>query len=94
MKILIFVSLLATSVGASDVTGDFSTSNEGSTVDSNNSSETINYNGAGSSPGSQPVMSAIAPTMMGGGGNDSCLLPSSTGIQLSIIGISRGDATG
>ena len=91
VKTLIFVSLLATSVGAGDVNGDFSTSNENSTVDSNNASETNNYNGAGSAPGSQPVMSSIAPTMMGGGGNDSCLLPSSTGIQLSIIGISRGE---
>ena len=75
---------------AGDVTGDFSNGYDNSTVDSNNSSETNNYNGAGSSPGSQPVMSSIAPTMMGGGGNDSCLLPSSTGIQLSIIGLSSG----
>ena len=90
VKTVLFAVLLATSAGAGDVTGDFSNGYDNSTVDSNNSSETNNYNGAGSSPGSQPVMSSIAPTMMGGGGNDSCLLPSSTGIQLSIIGLSAG----
>ena len=91
VKTIIFVALLGTSVGAGDVTGDFSTSNENSTVDSNNSDETVtnNYNATGAGSAA-PVMSAIAPTMMGGGGNDSCLLPSSTGIQVSIIGISRG----
>ena len=91
VKTVLFVVLLATSVGAGDVTGDFSTSNENSTVDSNNSDETVtnNYNATGAGSAA-PVMSAIAPTMMGGGGNDSCLLPSSTGIQISIIGISRG----
>ena len=91
VKTVLFVVLLATSVGAGDVTGDFSTSNENSTVDSNNSDETVtnNYNATGAGSAA-PVMSAIAPTMMGGGGNDSCLLPSSTGIQVSIIGISRG----
>ena len=91
VKIVLFVVLLGTSVGAGDVTGDFSTSNENSTVDSNNSDETVtnNYNATGAGSAA-PVMSAIAPTVMGGGGNDSCLLPSSTGIQVSIIGISRG----
>jgi hypothetical protein len=65
----------------------------GSNVDSNNSSETINYNGAGSAPGSQPtppVMSAVAPTMMGGGGNDSCLIPSTTGVQITLFGVATG----
>jgi hypothetical protein len=91
VKTVLFVVLLATSVGAGDVTGDFSTSNENSTVDSNNSEESVtnNYNATGAgSPA--PVMSAIAPTMMGGGGNDSCLLPSSTGIQISVLGLSSG----
>ena len=91
VKTVLFVVLLATSVGAGDVTGDFSTSNENSTVDSNNTDETVtnNYNATGAgSPA--PVMSAIAPTMMGGGGNDSCLLPSSTGIQVSVFGLSSG----
>ena len=91
VKTVLFVVLLATSVGAGDVTGDFSTSNENSTVDSNNSDETVtnNYNATGAGSAA-PVMSAIAPTMMGGGGNDSCLLPSSTGIQISVLGLSSG----
>ena len=74
-----------------DVTGDFSNKFEDSTVESNNTSEVINYNGAGSSPGSSPVMSSIAPTVMGGGGNDSCLIPKSRGLQLNIIGLSQGE---
>jgi hypothetical protein len=92
VKTVLFAVLLATSAGAGDVTGDLSTSNENSTVDSNNSEESVtnNYNATGAGSAA-PVMSAIAPTVMGGGGNDSCLLPSSTGIQVSIIGISRGE---
>ena len=90
VKTSLFVILLATTALSGDVTGDFSTSNENSTVDSNNSDVTNNYNGAGSSPGSQPVMSAIAPTVMGGGGNDSCLIPKSNGISLNIVGLSNG----
>lgn len=83
--------LLGMTAQAGDVTGDFSTSNENSTVDSNNSDETVtnNYNATGAGSAA-PVMSAIAPTMMGGGGNDSCLLPSSTGIQVSVFGLSSG----
>ena len=90
VKTLIFVILLGNSAWGGDVTGDFSTSNENSTVDSNNTTTSNTYNGAGSAPGSQPVMSAIAPTVMGGGGNDSCLIPRSNGISLSMIGISNG----
>lgn len=89
---LISVMLLGMTAQAGDVTGDFSNGYDNSTVDSNNSDETVtnNYNATGAGSAA-PVMSAIAPTMMGGGGNDSCLLPSSTGIQVSIIGISRGE---
>ena len=81
---------LATSAQSGDVTGDFSNGYDNSTVDSNNTTETNNYNGAGSAPGSQPVMSAIAPTVMGSGGNDSCLISKSTGISLNFVGISNG----
>lgn len=89
VKTNLFVILLATSALGGDVTGDFSTSNENSTVDSNNSATTNNYNGAGSgSPA--PVMSAIAPTVMGSGGNDSCLISKSTGIQITMLGVSNG----
>ena len=83
--------LWATTVLAGDVTGDFSNGYDNSTVDSNNTDETVtnNYNATGAgSPA--PVMSAVAPTMMGGGGNDSCLIPKSTGIQVAVVGISGG----
>lgn len=89
VKTSLFVILLATSALGGDVTGDFSTSNENSTVDSNNSDVTNNYNATGAgSPA--PVMSAIAPTVMGSGGNDSCLISRSTGIQITMMGVSNG----
>jgi len=87
----LLLSAFALAAHAQDINGDLNTNNVNSTVDSNNVANT--YNGAGSSPGSMPdtpVMSAIAPTMMGGGGNDSCLVPSSTGVQVTLFGISRG----
>ena len=92
-NLCVAILVLTTSyhVSANDLTGDFSNNYQDSTVDSNNSSQTTNYNGAGSSPGSSPAMSAIAPTIMGGGGNDSCLIPLSRGIQLSIIGMAKGE---
>jgi len=92
--LILTLVLCSKSVLAGDVTGDFSTSNEDSVVDSNNTEETVtnNYNATGAGSAA-PVMSAIAPTMMGGGGNDSCLLPSSTGIQISILGLSSGRMT-
>ena len=91
VKTLILKMFLVTSVLANDVTGDFSNNYQDSTVDSNNTDETVtnNYNAAGAGAAS-PVMSSIAPTIMGGGGNDSCLMPSSVGIQLSVIGLSSG----
>jgi hypothetical protein len=78
-------------VYANDVTGDFSNNYQDSNVDSNNTSEAVtnNYNATGAGSAA-PVMSSIAPTMMGGGGNDSCLMPTSVGIQLSVIGVSTG----
>lgn len=85
------LTLWLTPVIAGDVTGDFSNGYDNSTVDSNNLEETVtnNYNATGAgSPA--PVMSSVAPTVMGGGGNDSCLIPTSTGLQLSIIGLSSG----
>ena len=89
MKIATFVILLATSALGGEVTGDFSTSNENSTVDSNNSDVTNNYNATGAGQAA-PVMSAIAPTVMGSGGNDSCLISKSTGIQITMMGLSNG----
>ena len=75
---------------AQDITGDLNTNIQDSTVDSNNASTTNNYNATGAgSPA--PVGTAMAPTVMGGGGNDSCLIPSSRGIQLSLFGIAEGE---
>ena len=74
---------------AGDVTGDLSNNYENSTVDSGNTTNNYNATGAGSAA---PVMSAIAPTVMGAGGNDSCLMPSSTGIQVTMFGFSSGSA--
>jgi hypothetical protein len=88
---LIIMIICLTPVLAGDVEGDFSNGYDNSTVDSNNVDETVtnNYNATGAgSPA--PVMSSIAPTVMGAGGNDSCLIPTSTGVQLSIVGISTG----
>ncbi|HEV8034330.1 hypothetical protein [Yoonia sp.] len=90
MRYFFVALLIAAPAFAQDVTGDLNTTTIGSNVDSNN----VTYNGAGSSPGSMPaspVMSAVAPTVMGGGGNDSCLIPRSTGLQVTLFGVSRGD---
>ncbi len=88
---LILTAYLTKPVRANDVAGDFSNNYQDSTVDSNNLSETINnnYNATGAGEAA-PVMSSIAPTVMGGGGNDSCLMPTSRGIQLSLLGMSSG----
>lgn len=85
--------LTASSVDA-QVTGDLNTNsgNNDSTIDSNNTStdSTTNYNGAGSAPFSTPVPTAAAPTVMGGGGNDSCLIPYQQAFQISIFGRAEG----
>jgi len=91
-KILILKLSLVTIALAEDVTlGDFSNNYEDSTVSSNNNTDstTNNYNATGAGEAA-PVMSAIAPTVMGGGGNDSCLLPTTSGLQLSLFGYSQG----
>jgi hypothetical protein len=84
---------LTTAVSA-QVTGDLNTNsgNTNATIDSGNvsTSETKNYNGAGSSPFSTPVPTAAAPTVMGGGGNDSCLIPEQSAYQISIFGRAKG----
>lgn len=74
---------------AGDVTGDLSNNYENSNVDSGNTTNNYNATGAASAA---PVMSAIAPTVMGAGGNDSCLMPSSTGVQVTMFGFSTGGA--
>ena len=85
---------LLTTVATAQVSGDLNTNsgNTNSTIDSGNisTSETRNYNGAGSSPFSTPVPTAAAPTVMGGGGNDSCLIPYQQAFQISIFGRAEG----
>jgi len=86
---------LLTATANAQVSGDLNTNsgNTNSTIDSGNvsSSETKNYNGAGSSPFSTPVPTAAAPTVMGGGGNDSCLIPEQSAYQISIFGRAKGN---
>lgn len=79
-----------------DVTGDLNTNKntgDSSTVDSNNVSEstTHNYNSGTPSVWANPVSTAMAPTVMGGGGNDSCLIPTSRGVTISLMSISKGE---
>jgi len=91
-KILILKLSLVTIALADNVElGDFSNNYEDSTVSSNNNTDstTNNYNATGAGEAA-PAMSAIAPTVMGGGGNDSCLLPTTSGLQLSLFGYSQG----
>jgi len=90
VKTLLFLMFFGTSAIA-QVTGDFSTNNQDSVVESNNVTEnnTNNYNAAGAASPS-PVMSAIAPTVMGAGGNDSCLISKQAGLQVTIFGLSAG----
>lgn len=85
--VLILLLLTLSTPALSDVTGDLSNNYVDSSVDSNNTTNNYNAAGAGSAA---PVMSAIAPTVMGAGGNDSCLMPTSTGISFSMFGFSSG----
>ena len=70
---------------------NFGTNNNNSTVSSNNETTvtTNNYNGAGSSPNSMPVGSAIAPSLMSNG-MDSCLMSTNGGVQSFGLGLSTG----
>lgn len=80
---------------AQDITGDLNTNiGAGSNVDSNNSSTSNSVtNNGGQGVMGNPVPTAMAPTMMGGGGNDSCLIPESQGFQISLFGIANGGMT-
>ena len=83
---------LLTATASAQVTGDLNTNsgNTNSTIGSNNNDSTTNYNGAGSAPFSTPVPTAAAPTVMGGGGNDSCLIPVQNAFQISVFGRAEG----
>lgn len=85
--------LIVTTVNAQDVTGDLNTNiGAGASVDSNNTDTTnsTTYNGSQGML-SNPVPTAMAPTVMGGGGNDSCLIPETRGLQISLFGYARGN---
>jgi len=95
--VAVLLSLLMSPCSAQEgsVEGDFNsnTGNANSNVESNNESfSTSNtYNGAGSAPGSQPPPTASAPTVMGAGGTDSCLMPKTSGVQVSLFGFATGN---
>jgi hypothetical protein len=82
--------LTASGAYGQDITGDLNTNiGAGSNVDSNNvNNSTVNNGGQG--PMGNPVPTAMAPSMIGGGGNDSCLIPSSKGFQVSLFGMAEG----
>ena len=82
--------LTASAVHAQDINGDLNTNiGAGSNVDSNNvNNSTVNNGGQG--PMGNPVPTAMAPSMLGGGGNDSCLIPKSKGFQVSLFGVAEG----
>ena len=91
---LLSAPIFAQDVGDGSTNGDLNTNmGDNNIVDSNNPSDSVtnNYNSGAPGAMSNPVPSAMAPTVMGGGGSDSCLVPTSTGVQLSIIGVSRGE---
>ena len=89
----IILLLTTSSLYAQEVTGDLNTAvGDGSTVDSNNTTNSTNITNNRQGAMSNPVPSAIAPTVMGAGGNDTCLIPKSQGMQISLFGISKGEA--
>lgn len=87
---LVLCVLTSNAAHAQDVSGDLNTNiGDGSSVDSNNNTENVTYNGSQGAL-SNPVPTTMAPTVMGGGGNDSCLIPSSKGFQVSLFGLAEG----
>ena len=99
MRLFLLVLLLASSYSlgqdtdsgnTSSQTGDLITNQQGATVDSNNNTttNTNQYNGAGSAS-EIPVASAVAPSLMSGG-NDSCLKSTSGGVSTLQVGVSAG----
>ena len=90
IRLIVLLIVLMGPAQANDVDGDLNTNmGDHNNNDSNNTTTNNNYNATGAGSAA-PVMSAIAPTVMGGGGNDSCLIPTSTGMSLSIMGLSSG----
>jgi hypothetical protein len=89
-RVALSLILLTSPCFAQDINGDLNTNiGAGSNVDSNNTSNSVTNNGGQGIVGN-PVPTAMAPTMMGGGGNDSCLIPNSKGFQVSLFGVAEG----
>jgi hypothetical protein len=84
---LVLILLSFSVIADNQQNGDLNSNTQDSTVNSNNTSTSKTYNGAGSS--GMPVVSAISPSLMSSG-NDSCLRSQVNGIQLAIIGITNG----
>lgn len=88
------VDVVAEDPNSNAMTGDLNsnTQNTNSTVNSNNNSQqdsrTTNNYGAGAGS-AQPVMSAVAPSLMSTG-QDTCLMSTSGGLQLIDLGLSAG----
>lgn len=91
MKKILASSLLLISISTSGIEnkqdGDLNTNTQDSTVNSNNTTNSKTYNGAGAS--GMPVTSAISPSLMSSG-NDSCLRSQTGGVQLALVGVSLG----
>jgi len=80
--------LISFTVSAQNVQeGDLNSNTQDSTVNSNNTTNSKTYNGAGAS--GMPVTSAISPSLMSSG-NDSCLRSHTGGLQLAVFGLSMG----
>lgn len=88
---LLLLLTLTAAHAQNEQTGDLNTSNINSTVSSNNpsTSTTNNYNGAGAASNVTPPPTAVAPSTPSGG-NESCLVGISGGVQLNIFGLSLG----
>lgn len=84
---LVFFCSLA--FGQNEQIGDLNTAeiNSNSTVNSNNTTSSKTYNGAGSS--GMPVPTAVAPSLMSSG-NDSCLMSKTAATQFFVFGSSGG----
>ena len=84
----IFLIFPLTSGSQNNQEGDLNTATINSTVDSNNTTNSKTFNGAGSSS-DMPVASSISPSLMSSG-NDTCLKSQSGGLQMVLIGASAG----
>jgi hypothetical protein len=85
--VLLFLLAFNVAAEGNNQSGDLNSNTQNSTVNSNNTTHSKTYNGAGSS--GMPVTSTISPSLMSSG-NDSCLRSTVGGLQLAIVGFSAG----